>query len=84
MNEEEENEVKVKAEIKSNRQARSYLVEQTWKTIDYIRSEFPGFSHAEVMGTLLMVQNDLYTEARQVDGGVYEEIEDEDDEYLPT
>lgn len=82
--EEEKKKKEVKAEIKSSRQARIYLVEQTWKTIDYIRSEFPSFSHAEVMGTLQMVQNDLYTEARQVDGGVYEEIEDEDDEYLPT
>ncbi len=82
MNEEEENEVKVKAEIKSNRQARSYLVEQTWKTIDYIRSEFPGFSHAEAMGSLQMVQVDLYTEAREAIG-LDDELE-EDDEYLPT
>ena len=82
MNEEEENEVKVKAEIKSNRQARSYPVEQTWKTIDYIRSEFPGFSHAEAMGSLQMVQVDLYTEAREAIG-LDDELE-EDDEYLPT
>ena len=57
----------VKEEIKTNAMARTYFSMQVWKTIDYIRHEFPGFSHAEATGVLFFIMGDLRDEVLDID-----------------